>query len=59
MTDEERYTLEEARLELARQECMMHGHQFSVVSVIGLGPSLLKCDRCGDSWTINNPQEPE
>jgi hypothetical protein len=30
---EQRYTLDEARLELARRQCAQHGHDFEIVSI--------------------------
>lgn len=50
----ERYTLEEARVEMARQECAVHGHDFDVIEEFGAGPVALICSRgCGESWPVS------
>lgn len=54
MSDEERYTLEEARAELARQDCGVYGHDFDVIATYASdgGPSDIVCSRCSRSWTV-------
>lgn len=51
MSDEERYTLEEARAELAREDCQVYGHDFVVIATSD-GPSDVVCSRCSQSWTL-------
>lgn len=49
----ERFTLEEARLELAKQECSRYGHSYDVVVSMGSdGPTTIQCDRCGKAWDV-------
>ena len=51
--DEPRYTLDEARVELARGECAVHGHDFEIVQAFGNNaPVKIFCDRCGRSWPV-------
>lgn len=51
---ERKYTLDEARRELARQECREHGHDFGhTVDTTG-APTKVVCERCGDVWTVES-----
>lgn len=51
---EPRYTLDEARREIARQECQENGHSFDVVQVVGKGPVEIICSNgCGGSWDVS------
>lgn len=60
MTDE-RYTLDEARAELARRACAADGHAYDVIAVrtlAGAGhPVGVRCRRCHSHWSIAQPQE--
>jgi hypothetical protein len=50
---EPKYTLDEARAEIARQECEMAGHLFDVLTSFGHGnPTEVVCARCGRSWHV-------
>ncbi len=61
--DEQLYTLDEARAELARQACNQDGHDYSVVAVKSLAeagePCGVRCDRCHSYWPIGQTQEAE
>lgn len=50
----QRYTLEEARAELARQDCRVYGHDFDVIATYSSdgGPSDVVCSRCSQAWTL-------
>jgi hypothetical protein len=51
--DEQRYTLEEAKLELAREECALYGHDFDVIANAGNIPLAVVCSRCDHpSWKV-------
>lgn len=53
MSDEPRYTLAEARIELNRTECALHGHSYEILSAFDSGnPTQLLCSRCGRSWSV-------
>lgn len=52
MSDEPKYTLEEARQVMARRECAMHGHDFDVLQKMGGEPYMVLCSRCGRSWQL-------
>lgn len=55
MAEERRYTLAEAKLELAKQECDLHGHSFNTIVVVGSGdPVAISCDRCGTVWRVDS-----
>ena len=46
--DEKRYALQEARLELARRECRLTGHEWRVLERLGVeDPHGITCERCG------------
>lgn len=53
MTDEQRYTLEEARRELKRRECEEFGHDWDTV-VAGGEPVALVC-ACGEERKVTRP----
>lgn len=50
MTDEPRYTLDEARRELARRECGYHGHDYETTVRPNHEPVTFFCNRCGKTW---------
>jgi ribosomal protein S27AE len=53
MSDEQRYTMEEAKLKLAKEECDRFGHSFDVVVEMGSAdPTRIFCSRCGRGWTV-------
>jgi hypothetical protein len=53
VTDERKYTLSEARQELARRECVEHGHDWHVVLMLGTNvPYSVACDRCGQIHVV-------
>lgn len=52
---EPRYTLNEARLELAKEECRRRGHVFNVLISSSGDPERITCDRCGRSWPAGTP----
>jgi hypothetical protein len=53
VTEEKKYTLEEARRELDRLQCMVFGHSFDHV-VNGDGDLLcVVCSRCRKSWSTS------
>ncbi len=55
---ERTYTLDEARRELTRQECRLHGHDFEILLTLeSLDPKSLYCGRgCGAGpWTVVTP----
>ena len=54
-----RYTLDEARRELARRECAADGHAWDVVTGSGARPILLFCDRCHRSWSVGQEKSGE
>jgi hypothetical protein len=53
MTDEQTYTLHEAKLELRRRQCIEEGHRFDVHRA-GFSPEPRRviCDRCGRIWPV-------
>jgi hypothetical protein len=52
VTTEPTYTLAEAKRELARRECVEHGHRWDVLEALGVGPTHIVCDRCGESRKV-------
>lgn len=56
---EDLYTLNEARREIARQECATHGHNLTVIAT-PTGPTGLICDRhCGHpGWHVTPASQP-
>jgi hypothetical protein len=51
--NERRYTLTEAKVELARAECRDHGHSYEIRTVFGTNePIEVLCSRCGRRWGI-------
>jgi hypothetical protein len=63
-TGERCYTLDEARHELGRQECLMHGHDFEVISARDMAnaagePISVHCPRCGTSWACSENHSPD
>lgn len=58
MSDEPRYTLEEAKLEIARRQCAMNGHDFELVMQIGKAwPTAILCERCGEQREVGFVEE--
>lgn len=55
---EPRYTLAEAQAELARQECVNHGHSYDVLDVRtysdtdGGHPLHVHCTKCETTWDV-------
>jgi hypothetical protein len=50
---ERRYTLEEAKRELNREECHRYGHRYEVTLIHGKNePTGLYCERCGRMWKV-------
>jgi hypothetical protein len=64
MTGEQRYTLDEARAELARRECEQLGHDWSMIAVrctgeAGEAPVAITCERrCGHAGFDVRPRRP-
>ncbi len=61
---EQRYTLDEARTELARQECAADGHNYDVISSRSFEnpagtPVDVRCARCKTHWPIAHPNDPK
>jgi hypothetical protein len=57
VTEEKRYTLAEARREIARRECVGRGHDTKVIcNGLSTEPIRIVCGRCGDSWAVQ-PKE--
>lgn len=55
---EERYTLEEARRRLAKDECLMHGHDTDQLVDPSSGEIVgLLCSRCARSWKVTPVRE--
>lgn len=53
---QKRYTLEEAKLELARRDCTVLGHDFEHVTDSGNNPTRVVCARCLAYWRVRkNP----
>lgn len=50
-----RFTLEEARRELARQRCATYGHSYDVETCIAGYPVAITCSDCGGSWVVEAP----
>lgn len=47
------FTLQQAKLELAKQECAIHGHDFDVLStVLSSDPRQVLCSRCSQTWKV-------
>lgn len=57
-TEEKRYTLEEARAEMARQECARHGHSWNVIQALTGGPMRIVCESCGWGGTVELGAQP-
>lgn len=52
-TNEERLTRAEWELAVAREQCGIDGHDFTVFSPLGeAGPLRVSCGRCGRVWPI-------
>lgn len=49
--EEPRYTLAEARQEIARETCRNEGHFWSVIEEMA-GPLALVCTTCGESRSV-------
>jgi hypothetical protein len=56
--DARRYTLAEARAELARRECAAYGHDIEIVSVDGRPVSLVCGRGCGHPGWAVTPADP-
>ena len=55
---QKRYTLEEAKAEIARRQCAQEGHYYNVLTTHGTNaPVSVICDRCGQSWGIESPEQ--
>jgi hypothetical protein len=52
ISDQTRYTLNEAKRVLARQECGIHGHDWEIIRSMGDEPKALICARCGESRKV-------
>lgn len=52
-----RYTLHEAALELAKRECLMHGHDWRIIEKKAGVPVALICERCGKSVSVQAEAE--
>jgi ribosomal protein S27AE len=52
MSEDGTYTLEQARIELARRECAAAGHDFNIISTGAGDPVKIVCGRCGKRWGI-------
>ncbi len=50
MATEERFTLEEARRQLALEECRNFGHRYEFIQTVMLEPIRFYCMRCHRSW---------
>ncbi len=50
MSEEKRYTLEQARRLLNRQVCAQHGHDLEHILKGDGDLSAVYCSRCGASW---------
>lgn len=55
---EPRFTLDEARRELALTECANFGHDWSIHSDFGQQPRRISCDRCGWSGSVVMGERP-
>lgn len=49
---EKRYTLDEAREELRRQECMTRGHDYRVEIRVDGEPAFVICNLCNMTWRV-------
>lgn len=52
MTSDDRYTLDEARKELERQECLSNGHDWNIIEEGTGEPIILTCSRCGTKRAV-------
>lgn len=59
MSDEPRYTLAEARWELAKDKCLTQGHDLDIILAYTGEPQSIICQRCGASWLIAPKEEKE
>jgi len=55
MSEPRRYSLDEARRELARRECAMLGHDWAIVERLGGWPGSVICERCAESHHVVPP----
>lgn len=61
-----RYTLDEARIELARQHCELYGHQLELIHLVKTGwfppppgcPGGWHCRNCDVGITFDYPERP-
>jgi hypothetical protein len=52
--EEQRYTIEEAVREIALRDCVLHGHDYEIITRMGENrPHLVYCSRCGESWLVS------
>lgn len=54
MAEPQRYTLEEAKRLLDRQECAQFGHDFNVIVIATScgAPVHISCNRCYEAWGV-------
>jgi len=51
--EEKKYTLNEAKAELDRQECNLNGHDFDIIVFnFSLDPQEIICQRCNKKWRV-------
>ncbi|PRX91964.1 hypothetical protein CLV72_11237 [Allonocardiopsis opalescens] len=57
MIPQPKYTLREARQELARRECNANGHDFTPITpAYSPDPVRFVCGNCGRSWQVTEAQ---
>ena len=53
MSEEKKYTLDEARDLIAQEKCREHGHYFDVYTAFGTpDPIFIMCNVCGKKWEL-------
>lgn len=58
MSDEQRYTLEEARIIFKTEACNTYGHNYEVVPKrLENRPVRIFCARCDKKWNVENPND--
>lgn len=56
IVDNQRYTLDEARVIIKKQHCTTYGHDYSVVAKrLMNSPVRVVCDNCGEKWDVVSP----